>query len=376
MSSGQTIIIRKKKGGNGHAAHHGGAWKVAFADFMTAMMAFFLVMWILGLSESTRKSIAGYFREPGLFSNLTGKGNPMVVDDVTESLHRGDGSGATNVSEKTDIFNIGPSPEHPDDKDQKSVLIAADKAKGDKGDKGEKGDKSLAGKGLGGTPEGQLARAVAADLRQLAQQSPALRVILGSITLQITGEGVRVELVDNREAAYFDVGSARPNPAAQKVLNTLASSLSKMPNKIEIEGHTDSRPFWRGSGYTNWELSADRANAVRKLLVEGGVSEPRIAGISGMAATHPRVAGQPLDVTNRRVALILRREESAPPTKVDAVPPADAPGAPATKDTKDVKEPAHHEAAAPAHHEAAPAHKAAGLGIVPISPEEIRAANH
>ena len=364
--NGQTIIIRKKKGGHGHAAHHGGAWKVAFADFMTAMMAFFLVMWILGLSESTRKSIAGYFREPGLFSNLTGKGNPMVVDYVTESLHRGDGSGATNKSTKMDIFNLDPSPAH-DAKDKP------------------------------GSPDEKLARQVAGDLRQLAKSSPALRVILGSITLQITAEGVRVELADNKEAAYFDVGSARPNAPAQQVLRTLALSLAKLPNKIEIEGHTDGRPFARGASYTNWELSADRANAVRKMLVDGGVDDTRLAGISGMASTQLRVPGQPLDVSNRRVALLLRHvyaDKTAPTKTVPVmalgspeVKPDDKPEVkpevkpelkpevvpelkPATAPAPEARPPA----VAPPEPTGAP--RRAGAQFQPITAEEMRGANH
>jgi len=286
MNSQPIIIRRKRRGGHGHAAHHGGAWKVAFADFMTAMMAFFLVMWILGLSESTRRAIAGYFREPGLFEHVNGKGQPVVVDDATLGMHRGDGSGGVTGTNRTELF-----------------YVAQDDADDDK---------------TPGSAERKIERAVADDLRKLAATSPELRPMLGSVTLEVTALGVRVELVDNKHAAYFNFGSAHPGHAAEKILRTLAKSIAKLPNVIEIEGHTDAHAFSRGSSYTNWELSADRANAVRKILMDGGVPESRVAAVSGLSCTVPRVKGQAFDVGNRRVALLLRRNGNANASKPNA----------------------------------------------------------
>jgi chemotaxis protein MotB len=276
MGEAKPVIIKKKKGGHGHGGHHGGAWKVAYADFVTAMMAFFLVMWILGLSESTRRAIAGYFREPGLFSHVTGKGQPLSITGDGQSLHRGDGSGAATGKRRSDLFDIGPY---------------------QRGGGAGKGD---------GVSANTVQKEVAEALRKLGDRDPGLRVILGSVSVRITAEGLRVELADSKEAAFFELGSARPSRAAREVLGALAAQLGKLDNRVEIEGHTDGRAYGAGAGYTNWDLSVDRANATRRLLVERGVPERMITSVAGFADTKLHKPDQPLAPSNRRVTLVVR----------------------------------------------------------------------
>jgi chemotaxis protein MotB len=279
VSDKRPIIIKRKKGG-GHGGHHGGAWKVAFADFMTAMMAFFLVMWVCGLSESKRRAIAGYFREPGIFSFTTGKALPT---EITEGArHQGDGSGSGDTSTHGRLFELsreqkcGTPPRSADDK------------------------KRLA----------RLAEEIRGRLEKLARKDRELNLILGSVTLEITNEGLRIEIAESNDLAFFDVGGAKPNRVMKEVLATLAPRLQQLGNKLGIEGHTDTRAYPAGASYTNWELSADRANAARKILVDNGVPVEQIDGVTGYGDRRLRKPDRPHDVVNRRVSIIVRYPET------------------------------------------------------------------
>jgi chemotaxis protein MotB len=275
MAGQRPIIIKRKKAG--HAAHHGGAWKVAFADFMTAMMAFFLVMWIIGLSESTRKAIAGYFKEPGIFSFTTGKAKPVKVE-AAESQHAGDGSGANNGRPSQDVIvqRAGCDPKGP------SVGESA-KIENLRGD-------------------------IQHRLAKLADERPELKKLLGAVDMELTKEGLRIELTETKDVAYFEIGGAKPSKAAREVLEAIAPQLAQIGNDIIVEGHTDKRPY-PGTVYTNWELSADRANAARKLLVDSGLAPKQIVNVTGFADVKPRKPDQPFDLANRRVSVVVKYKD-------------------------------------------------------------------
>jgi chemotaxis protein MotB len=267
-SNGRPIIIKRKK--VVHAGHHGGAWKVAFADFMTAMMAFFLVMWILGLSESTRKGISGYFKEPGIFSFTAGKAMPMEIQTVP-SIHKGDGSGETQKVRNALVKQANQKAE------MKNVAARVQQV-----------------------------------LAKLAQDDQKLAKIQESVKIEMTPDGLRLELAESSELAFFNLGGANANTITKKVLAMIAPELKKLGHPIEIEGHTDNRPYGGSAKYTNWELSADRANAARKILTEAGVAPEQITAVTGYADRRPRKQDAPQDISNRRVSIVVQYPKEDP----------------------------------------------------------------
>jgi chemotaxis protein MotB len=246
------IRIVKKKAG--HAGHHGGAWKVAYADFVTAMMALFIVLWIVGQSKQVKEYVAQYFKDPGAFmENTKGGGifefNKMVVGERVAD----------------DILK----------RQQDSIRLAT---------MGKEIAEQLAGE---------------KGLKDLAAQ----------VKLEIVREGLRIELLDNSESFFFDVGTSTLKPDAQKILALIAAELKKLPNKLIIEGHTDGRPYSRADGYGNFELSAERANSARRLLVTNGVESKRVDEVRGCADSRLKNTADPFDVTNRRISIIVKFAE-------------------------------------------------------------------
>jgi chemotaxis protein MotB len=256
-SKGEPIIIIKKKASHGHA-HHGGAWKVAYADFVTAMMAFFLVMWLVAQGPQVRTSVAAYFRDPGAFEQA-GRG-----------ILPGSEAGVTGGGQP----GIGKAlpPEPPDIEEAKKALERA-----------------------------------AEHLRQAIQLKFA--EIAHRIEITVTDEGLRIELSEAPDDGFFKSGSARMEPETEELLAVIAEELGTLPNHVAIEGHTDSVPFGRTDYYTNWELSADRANAARRVLERTGVQAGQLEGVRGYAATRPRLVDAPTDARNRRISIIVRRED-------------------------------------------------------------------
>ncbi|MCX6587622.1 MAG: OmpA family protein [Acidobacteria bacterium] len=235
MSQEQPIYVIKKivKGGG----HHGGAWKVAYADFVTAMMAFFMVLWLLSASEQVQKAVGGYFSDP------TGNGKQV---GTTES-----GFGGETVN-----------------------LAANDMAK------------------------------LKDKLQAAMQSTPQFQKIKEQVRMIIKGDGLRVELLETDLGMFFDSGSPAPTVRATEILGTLAQEIGKLPNRIVIEGHTDSRPF--SSDYSNWELSADRANTARRVMQLYGVRSDQVAQIRGFADQSLRLADKPEDPSNRRISIIIQ----------------------------------------------------------------------
>lgn len=249
------IIVKKKKG---HGGHHGGAWKVAYADFVTAMMALFIVLWIVGQSSATKQAISMYFKDPGVFES--GQGGGILQGS----------SGST------------PSP-------TSNAAIEMEKLKAEAKKIGE---------------------AIAAI--------PEFDKFKDKIQITVTKEGLRIELVENSTGLFFDVGSAQIKPETVKLLKLVAQEIGRLNNNIMIEGYTDARPYV-GKDYSNWELSADRANTARRVLEGNGVRQDQILQVRGFADRDLKHPDQPMDAANRRVSILV----AATPEKMaqDITPP-------------------------------------------------------
>jgi chemotaxis protein MotB len=253
MGTKDAIIIIKKKGHAKHG-HHGGAWKVAYADFVTAMMSFFLVMWIVGQNQDVRKGIAGYFRDPAAFTG--GKG---VLPGARQ--------GTTGEQ-----FEAAPNVESIKVKDAEATLQKA-----------------------------------AEHLRERLQAVPAFEKIKERIEIRLTPDGLLIELLDGQREGFFDTGSAIPRPETVELLKVMGQELAQLGHQVLIDGHTDAQPYSSVNAYTNWELSVDRANAARRVLQTGGLASAQLEAVRGFADTKLRVPDSPLDATNRRISILVRR---------------------------------------------------------------------
>jgi chemotaxis protein MotB len=275
----QPIIIKRVKKG-GHAAH-GGAWKIAYADFVTAMMAFFLLMWLLGsTTEGDKKGIADYFASPlkvALLGGGSGSGDSShVVKGGGQDLSRSNGQVRRGDVEATrSTINL-----HVLKEQQKKAEI---------------------------TRLEQLKEQIENDLRnnaKFAQFSSQLK-------LDMTKDGLRIQIVDEHQRPMFDVGSATVKPHMRDLLRAIGSILTEVPNRLTIEGHTDATPFGNNDrSYSNWELSSDRANASRRELMAGGLEENRVVRVQGLASSSPFIADDPLDPQNRRISIIVMNREA------------------------------------------------------------------
>jgi len=253
----QPIIIRRKK--RGHGSHHGGSWKVAFADFMTAMMAFFLVMWLVGQSDHVKQSVAGYFRDPGKYQKM-GKSGVLKGSDAV-----------MKTNEPRTSMVKQPS------KDESS----------------------------GSKKESEQLNLIARNIMEELEKQREFQRLKKNIKLQMTSEGLHIILNESEDApAFFEKGSAKLLQKSAIILVTIAKELGHLTNHIVVEGHTDRSGSNNGE-YTNWELSADRANAARQLMEVSGLYEGQIREIRGFADRFPMIAGNPDDARNRRISLVV-----------------------------------------------------------------------
>ncbi|MBA4262352.1 MAG: motility protein MotB [Comamonadaceae bacterium] len=309
----QPIIIKRIKKG-GHSAH-GGAWKIAYADFVTAMMAFFLLMWLLGsTSKGELEGIASYFSSP-----------------VKVSLMGGDGTGNSD-----------------------SILPGGGRDLSKSAGQVDGGDAERAAKLMGAQmARAELARrealridALQKKIADMLDSSPVLKEFGGQIRLEKTGDGLKIQIVDEQNRPMFDVGSALVKPYMRDILRAIGGAMSDVENGIALSGHTDATPFGNGDrGYSNWELSSDRANASRRELVAGGLPDARLVRVEGLAASRLLEPASPNAAINRRISiLVLTREAEqrllptdaptelsltdgqAPPTAAPATPDAPQPG--------------------------------------------------
>jgi chemotaxis protein MotB len=246
----QPIIVIKRK--SGHGGHHGGAWKVAYADFVTAMMSLFIVLWLMGSSEKVKKAVAGYFNDPKGTASLLGTN--MSSDGMA-------------VTKKVD--------------DQMKKLK-------------EKLEEEIKAK---------------KELEKLSKQ----------IEITVTAEGLRIELIEGKDGTFYQSGSAQLSDNGQELMTLLAGELKTIPNELLIEGHTDATPYSTDNRYSNWELSADRANSARRLLQDHGVRSDQVTQVRGYADQMLRVKSDPYDPSNRRISILVKNgADDAPPPKISA----------------------------------------------------------
>jgi chemotaxis protein MotB len=289
----EPIIIKKKKGSGEHGAH-GGAWKVAYADFVTAMMAFFIVMWILGQSEKIKESVTAYFKDPGAFSFITGK-RAIPVDLKLQAMGKGEGEG--NGPGKNDTGKKSKFVFWFDNNMQDSLV--------EKIKQNAIQDSVNAAKRVE-----NLKNDFEKFLNEQQSRQPDLKDLLSSIKIEMTNEGLRIELIESSESMFFEVGSAVLKPKAKELLVKLSQEIGKLPNQVDIEGHTDSRKYSGKAVYSNWELSSDRANAARRILEDNGFWEGQVDKVTGFADRKLRNTANPFDITNRRVSILVRQMTS------------------------------------------------------------------
>jgi chemotaxis protein MotB len=261
------VVVKKKRARKRGEAHHGGAWKVAYADFVTAMMAFFLLMWLLNATtEEQRKGLADYFNPSIPISRISGGGSAALNGSSVfsdDELAR-DGVGASRT-----FSSVSERP-------AESEAEAAERAKLE-----------------------DIERRIAEEKANAKSDDLA-----DHIQTRMTPDGLVVELVDSEGEPLFDIGSARPSPLLHELLRIVAPVLATAENDMAILGHTDSRPYAGDGSYTNWDLSSARAQTSRRLLVEGGVPESQIASVIGKADREPLVEDR-FAARNRRIAIVL-----------------------------------------------------------------------
>ncbi|MBE7417784.1 MAG: flagellar motor protein MotB [Ideonella sp.] len=274
----QPIIVKKiKKGGHGH---HGGAWKIAYADFVTAMMAFFLLMWLLGsTTEGDKKGIADYFQAPLKVAMFGGSG----AGDASHVV-KGGGQDLTRTTGQVKRGDI--------EAERKTINLMALKQ--------------------------EQIRAEIARLRTLQQRlegeiasHPGLGAFKSQILFELTRDGLRIQIVDAQNRPMFASGAAAVQPYMQELLRAIGGVLAEVPNRLTLEGHTDATPFSGGErGYSNWELSADRANASRRELLAGGLPEDRVLRVQGLASSQLLLRDRPEDPTNRRISIVVMTRDA------------------------------------------------------------------
>ncbi|MEM9059608.1 MAG: flagellar motor protein MotB [Pseudomonadota bacterium] len=337
MSEAAPTIIKKKKvsGGDGH---HGGAWKVAYADFVTAMMAFFLLMWLLNAtSEEQRKGLADFFDPSIPISAVSAGGAGMLngdtmfsEDTAAGSVSEGVRAKPTNETPGDDLGELDASPDLDEgflapqtgdllDEDAWPSSPFKDERDGSFGATGD-GVGEIArlpadtlsetsGIAAGASPDLNEEGALSGVADTLAEQMTSIGGdgLLEHFTMRMTPEGLVIEIVDIQDEPLFRSGGAEPAPVLDELIDILVPILEQTTNDIAIAGHTDAATFSRQDGYSNWELSADRANAARRLMNARGLSPDRIVRVSGQAATNP-IDPDPFASKNRRIAIILLRK--------------------------------------------------------------------
>jgi len=292
-------IIVKKIIAEGHGGHHGGAWKVAYADFVTAMMAFFLLLWILGATtEKQRKGIADYF-------------TPTLVEMRQKSAGSNGAFGGDSVISKENYAHRASQT------GTKSITIPKDATGGAK-------------EGAAAVRSRDRARftALKKQLEARIKNDPALRRLARNIRFVETREGLRIDLVDQSDFAMFALGNTTLLPDARKLMGEVAKVIDGVPNEIIVRGHTDALPYANGRSVNNWTLSTARAEATRQALGDAGVNGERFARIEGVADRQPYVPEDRYDPRNRRMSVVLAWTSIEPPAEEGAIAPAPPSGAP------------------------------------------------
>jgi len=287
----QPIIIKKVKKVSG--GHHGGAWKVAYADFVTAMMAFFLLLWLLNVTTDEQKAlISSYFSpaDPRISTNLSGSGGVM--------------GGLTISPDGAMTSNKEPLVSYPGSLSSQNKPETASEGLKDASDQAIEAEMEKR--------EQERFKSAEDQIRQAIESVPELQNLAQNLLIDQTPEGLRIQLVDQEGRSMFEVGSAKPVPEAIKLLKLVSKVVMDLPNMISVRGHTDSRQYGAAAKYTNWELSADRANASRRVMLGSGLDLVRIENVMGKADREHLVKDDPLSARNRRISIILLKEALVP----------------------------------------------------------------
>jgi chemotaxis protein MotB len=309
MENNQPIIVKRVKKVAG--GHHGGAWKIAFADFAVAMMAFFLVMWLMSsATPEQKKLISGYFQDPVGF---TESASPHVIDL---------GGTPTPAPDKT--LNDVPQDEKTPAEDVQADI-----------------DKQQA-ESIAEEVERERLELLLQELQNKVEENPQLQNFKDQILFEITQDGLRIQIMDAENRPMFASGSAQLQPYFEDILLALTDTIAAVPNKISVSGHTDAQPFVGRGGYGNWELSADRANAARRVLIAGGYDEGQVARVVGYASSALFDRQSPLNPVNRRIDIVVLTKRAQRAIEGDAAvneAPADAGAAPGAPDAAAPGEP-------------------------------------
>jgi chemotaxis protein MotB len=255
-------VIQKPRPRRGH---HGGAWKVAYADFVTTMMALFIVLWLVGQNEAVKQAIAEYFRNPGIFR------------ETRSTAPLPEGAGVLPGGRAAEA--AAPPPEKPGDAEERALAAAGERVKG------------------------------------LLERSGLLEGVRDQIRIELTPEGLRIELMERDNSLFFRVGSATVIEPMKTILEKVYAAIAPLPNAITVEGHTDSRQYSQWRNYSNWELSTDRANSARRVLEGAGMPPGRIDRVVGHADLALRIPDDPLDAGNRRISILIRRHGAPTPPR-------------------------------------------------------------
>ncbi|MGV8916423.1 MAG: flagellar motor protein MotB [Pseudomonas sp.] len=317
MENNQPIIVKRVK--RYAAGHHGGAWKIAFADFATAMMAFFLVLWLMSSATPQQKiAIAGYFKDPIGFSE---SGTPYIIDL---------GGSPALAPDKTLNPEIKSEPQ-PD-----KIKVDTDQVET-----------------LAEQVEQERLEMLLQELQTKVEENPQLKKFKDQIQFEITQDGLRIQIMDAENRPMFDIGSARLKPYFEDILLAMADTIKTVPNKISVSGHTDATPYAGTGEFGNWELSANRANAARRALVAGGYPDQQVARVVGYASSSLYDKEHPQSPINRRIDIIVLTKKAqqlmegvqspapatTPDTSKPAAPGAGAPGASAMPPATDPQAP-------------------------------------
>jgi len=298
------IIVKRYRRVEG--GHHGGAWKIAYADFVTAMMAFFLVMWLVtSVSKQQRAAIFDYFKNPSMEPGKSvkpapGQMGPGGASTSVISLGGGLDAPRTSIAGMPTQLGAGPQSAAPNPPGTAT------------GPRSAATDDTLGRAGQPIAPqalESKRLEALLKELREAISKSQALKPFKDQLLLDIMPEGLRVQIVDAQNRPMFDVGGAKLESYTVTILKTLAPYLASVPNRISITGHTDATPYVGAGDYSNWELSADRANAARRVLVASGLPAGKIGRVIGLADSAPFYKANPLSPVNRRIAIIVMTHE-------------------------------------------------------------------
>lgn len=306
MSKNSNIIIRGKHN-SGHGGHGGshGAWKIAYADFMTALMAFFLMMWLTSATpENVRKGMANYFAPVGSAINISGTSSVLEGGQSLEDI-----GNLEKMKLEQSIFspttNYNASPKKQGDTDDQDQIEPTLPTPDNKSANTE--SKSANGENLSALKEQHVFEEAQKTLKESIMKDPALKKMSDNILINITAEGLKIDIIDKNGANMFAIGGKQMLSGMTLVLTQIAKVIKLLPNQINVTGHTDARPYGASATYNNWDLSTDRALESRRFLVTSGFPEQKIASVAGKASNELLTSEDPLSSSNRRISILVLR---------------------------------------------------------------------